>query len=153
MRAHHTKSKGDLGVLHAQVDLAEKGYGVLLPLTEHEAFDLVAYKEHTFYRVQVKYRRAVNGLLGVALKSNWSDRRGVHVIPVDKASIDVLCIYSPDTNACYYVDPSRLACAVYLRISDTKNRQRKRVLWARDFVEFPKSVRGISAGSAPPLVT
>ncbi|WP_180230119.1 hypothetical protein [Bacillus sp. AFS073361] len=32
---HHTKSKGDLGVLKAQVDLYEKGYMILLPHTEH----------------------------------------------------------------------------------------------------------------------
>ena len=46
MRQHHTKNKGDLGELYAQLDL--KGYGVLQPLTEHEAFDLVAYKDDRF---------------------------------------------------------------------------------------------------------
>ncbi len=32
---HHTKDKGDLGVLKAQLDLFEKGYTILLPYTEH----------------------------------------------------------------------------------------------------------------------
>ncbi len=58
MRLHDTKNKGDLGILHAQLDLAKKGFGILTPLTEHEAFDLVAYKDQRFYRVQVKYRAA-----------------------------------------------------------------------------------------------
>jgi hypothetical protein len=54
MRQHHTKSKGDLGVLKAQADLAEQGYMVLLPLTKHQAFDLVIYKDGLFKSVQVK---------------------------------------------------------------------------------------------------
>ncbi|HDR4901174.1 hypothetical protein OCF11_05865 [Bacillus cereus] len=32
---HHTKTKGDLAVLKAQVDLYEKGYMILTPQTEH----------------------------------------------------------------------------------------------------------------------
>ena len=55
MRIHRTKTKGDLGVLHAQLDLAEKGFGVLAPLTEHEAFDLVAYRGNRFLRIAVIY--------------------------------------------------------------------------------------------------
>lgn len=48
MRVHRTKNKGDLGVLAAQLDLARRGFDLLLPLTEHQAFDLVAYKDaHT----------------------------------------------------------------------------------------------------------
>ena len=69
MRPHHTKNKGDLGVLHAKVDLAEKGYRLLLPLSEHEPFDLVAYKDGTFLRVQVRYRTMVNGFICVEFKS------------------------------------------------------------------------------------
>ena len=32
---HHTKYKGDLGVLKAQVDLFEQGFTILSPMTEH----------------------------------------------------------------------------------------------------------------------
>jgi len=40
---HHTKDKGDLGVLKAQVDLFEQGFIVALPVTEHAPFDLIIY--------------------------------------------------------------------------------------------------------------
>jgi len=40
---HHTKDKGDLGVLKAQVDLFEHGFIVALPVTEHAPFDLIIY--------------------------------------------------------------------------------------------------------------
>jgi hypothetical protein len=32
---HHTKDKGDLGVLKAQIDLFEQGFVVAIPMTEH----------------------------------------------------------------------------------------------------------------------
>ena len=41
MFVHHTKEKGDLGVLKAQVDLNQQGYQILIPLTEHAPFDIV----------------------------------------------------------------------------------------------------------------
>jgi len=56
MASHHTKDKGDLGVLKAQIDLFEQGFTIFVPLTEHCPFDLVAYKDGEFRRVQVKYR-------------------------------------------------------------------------------------------------
>jgi len=48
MESHHTKDKGDLGVLKAQLDLFEQGFTIFVPLTEHCPFDLVAYKTGNF---------------------------------------------------------------------------------------------------------
>jgi hypothetical protein len=139
MRAHHTKNKGDLGLVQAQLDLVKKGYGVLLPITEHEAFDLVAYHRDRFIRVQVKYRRAVSGVIGVPVKSSWADRHGVHTIPMDKRAVDVVCVYCPDTDCCYYVDPRRFRVGVSLRISETRNGQAKGVWLAKDFLDLPEA--------------
>jgi hypothetical protein len=139
MRLHHTKNKGDLGVFAAKLDLTEKGFRLLLPLTEHEAFDLVAYRGDKFYRVQVKYRAAVNGVISVPFSSSWADRHGVHKLPMDKASVDVVCLYCPDTRRCYYIDPRRHGNTVQLRLVPTRNNQSKRVLLADDFTEFPEA--------------
>jgi hypothetical protein len=98
MRPHRTKNKGDLGVLHAQLDLAEKGFGVLAPLTEHEAFDLVAYRENRFLRVQVKYRAAVHGRIEIRFTTCWADRNGTHTTPIDRSVVDVICVFCPDTR-------------------------------------------------------
>ena len=108
MRQHHTKSKGDLGVLKAQADLAQQGYMVLLPLTEHQQFDLVVYKDSQFKRVQVKYRSAIGGKLHINFRSVWSDQHGIHTIPIDKTQVDLYCIYCPETDQCYYFNPSTL---------------------------------------------
>lgn len=137
MRTHHTKNKGDLGVLKAQADLAEQGYMVLLPLTEHHAFDLVIYKDSTFKRVQVKYRSAYQGRLEVHFRSTWSDQHGMHVAPVDKSEIDVYCVYCPDTNECYYFNPADFNRSICLRVGIPKNNQHNGINFAADYRRVP----------------
>ena len=58
---HHTKNKGDLGVLKAKCDLFEKGYLTLSPDSEHCPFDIVIWKNGVFKTVQVKYREVKKG--------------------------------------------------------------------------------------------
>jgi hypothetical protein len=68
-------------------------------------------------------------------------------VPIDRSAIDLLCIYCPETRACYYVDPKLIGNAVALRITAPRNRQQKRINWARDFVDIPPTVLGVPAGS------
>jgi hypothetical protein len=134
MRPHHTKDKGDIGVAHAIGDLADQGFVVLAALCEHAPFDLVAYRDSEFIRVQVKYRTlSPNGTLEVQFRSSWSDAKGTHVRPVDKDHIDVVCIYCPDTRECYYVDPKQHGKSVSLRVRPTRNGQQRNVLQASSF--------------------
>lgn len=137
MGAHHTKDKGDLGVAKAYADLVGQGWMVLFPATEHAPFDLVAYREGQFRRIQVKYRSGRTGTLHVQFTSGWSDRHGVHKTPVDKSAIDLICIYCPETDHCYYVDPKRHRQSVKLRISPSRNRQVSGVHEAFRFREVP----------------
>ena len=138
MALHHTKNKGDLGVLKAQLDLFEQGFTVCVPLTEHLPFDLVAYKEGEFRRVQVKYRAlASNGALDVKFSTCWADRNGTHTVPVDKNEVDLYCVYCPDTDECYYLNPCQFGSNVSLRVRAPKNCQAKRVNFAADFRRAP----------------
>jgi hypothetical protein len=89
---HHTKDKGDLGVAKVHADLVAKNMIVLFPMTEHAPFDLVAYADGHFNRLQVKYRSARGGAVTVKFRSMWADRRGSHSSPLDKAAIDTVCI-------------------------------------------------------------
>jgi len=136
--SHHTKSKGDLGVLKAQIDLFEQGFAICIPLTEHAPFDLVAYKEGKFRRVQVKYRTlGKNGVMQVKFASCWADRHGTHTVPIDKNEVDLYCIYCPDTDECYYLEPGKFASNVSLRVGTSKNNQVRRVNFAADFRRAP----------------
>ena len=135
---HHTKSKGDLGVLKAQLDLFEQGFTICLPRTEHSPFDLVAYRDGEFRRVQVKYRSlGKTGALQVKFTTCWTDKRGTHTTAVDKEEVDLYCVYCPDTDECYYLDPSEFGSSTSLRVGIPKNCQAKRVNFAADFRRAP----------------
>lgn len=140
MATHPTKEKGDLGVAKAHADLAGKGFTVLFPVTEHAPFDLVAYAGGEFHRLQVKYRSARGGSVKVQFRSMWADRHGTHTTPMDKDAIDIVCIYCPDTDQCYYVRPGSHGTSVTLRIVPSKNGQLTGVLDAESFRELPPTI-------------
>ena len=135
---HHTKHKGDLGVLKAQVDLFEQGYMILLPQTEHAPFDLCIYKEGVFKRVQVKYRNVDNrGSITIHFRSSWADRNGSHDKLVDKDEIDVYCIYCPQTDQCYYLDPKQFDKSATLRVETPRNNQKAGIHRLEDYRRVP----------------
>lgn len=139
---HPTKEKGDLGVAKVHADLVGMGFTVLFPATEHAPFDLVAYENGDFYRLQVKYRSASSGAVKVQFRSMWADRRGTHTTPMDKDAIDIVCIYCPETDQCYYVRPGAYGTSVTLRITPSGNGQQAGVLYADAFRELPRAVAG-----------
>ena len=138
MIRHHTKTKGDLGVLKAQVDLYEQGYLILQPVTEHAPFDLVAYREDVFKRIQVKYKSLdKTGALTVHFRSCWADKNGTHMQAINKNAIDFYCIYCPDTNECYYLDPKNFDKSVTLRVKTPKNNQSSNIRYCCDYRRVP----------------
>jgi hypothetical protein len=137
MAPHHTKDKGDLGTAKAHADLVSKGYTVLFPATEHAAFDLVGYRDARFVRVQVKYRSARTGSISVQFRSVWADRNGTHMNPSDKSEVDVVCIYCPETDECYYLRPADHRQSVSLRVTPSKNGQQRGVLPAEMYRDIP----------------
>ncbi len=135
---HHTKQKGDLGVLKAQLDLFEQGFIILNPMTEHAPFDLVAYRDKKFLRIQVKYKSVdKTGSITVHFRSCWADKNGTHMQPVDKREVDIYCIYCPDTDECYYFNPSEFKRSVTLRVEMPKNNQSKNIKLATDYKRVP----------------
>jgi hypothetical protein len=138
MEPHHTKTKGDLGVLKAQIDLFEQGFTIFVPLSEHCPFDLVAYKNGEFNRVQVKYRSMDRfGKILVKFSTCWADSSGTHTSPIDKNEVDLYCVYCPETDECYYLEPDRYGSNVSLRVETPKNGQTKNVNFASDYRGVP----------------
>jgi hypothetical protein len=135
---HHTKEKGDLGVLKAQLDLYEQGFVILTPMTEHAPFDLVAYRAGEFIRVQVKYKSVDKlGGMTVHFRSSWTDKAGTHTRQVNKEDVDLYCVYCPDTDNCYYLDPKEFNRSVTLRVEAPKNNQSKNIKLASDYRGVP----------------
>lgn len=140
MKKHHTKDKGDLGVLKAQVDLAEKGWLSLRPQTEHAPFDLVIYKDGIFKRVQVKYRSLdKNGKLEIKFLSYWSNKTGVHKSPVEISEIDIICVYCPELDDCCYISTSEVLdkMSLCLRVESPKNNKWKGVKLFSNYCQVP----------------
>ena len=138
MREHHTKTKGDLGVLKASADLCAKGYLVCMPLSEHTPFDLVVYKNGIFQRVQVKSRRIDHrGGFLIAFRNSYSTSKGVQTKNVDKSEIDLYCVYCIDNDACYYFNPHSFNKSVSFRVKTPKNNQSTGVHLADDYREVP----------------
>ncbi|MEL6675643.1 MAG: group I intron-associated PD-(D/E)XK endonuclease [Bacteroidota bacterium] len=138
MHSHHTKTLGDLGVLKAQVDLYEKGFWVSIPLTEHAPFDLIITKDGVSRTVQVKARSLnAKGTLEVPFRQSYSTKHGVQTTTWKKEEIDIVCIYCPDTNECYYFDPNLFNKTLSLRVEMPKNNQKRRINFAHDFREVP----------------
>jgi len=139
MKTHHTKNKGDLGVLKAQADLCAKGFLVCIPLSEHAPFDLVILKNGIFRKVQVKARTLTKGKLTVRFAHSYSDRLGVHTRKVDLSSFDLYCIYCLDNDVCYYFESSKFnkRSTLSLRVNASKNNQEQHISWADDYREVP----------------
>lgn len=135
---HHTKYKGDLGVLKVKVDLYLQGYLVLVPETEHAPFDLVIYKNRIFQTVQVKFRNLTrNGVLEIPFRSSYSTSKGVKTKSADKKLINVYAIYCPQTDGCYYFDPSKYNKSISLRVNTSLNNQAKGIHPATGFLKVP----------------
>ena len=134
---HHTKSKGDLAIFKSQLDLYEKGYTVLLPLTEHAPFDLVAYKDYQFLRIQVKHRHlSEKGTLYIKFSNSYSTKHGVQTKPIDKSQVDYYCVYCPETDLCYYIRPMDFEKSVTLRVTRAKNNQVNHVVLADNYLDI-----------------
>lgn len=135
---HHTKTLGDLGVLKAQLDLTQKGFIVSWPLSEHAAFDLVITNRNGSRTVRVKTRSlSKSGALEVRMLSVWKNSRGVVRKQVDRAMIDIYCVYCPEIDECYYVKHPPDVSTIKLRVRSPKNGQSKRVRLARDHRQVP----------------
>ncbi|MBL7750071.1 MAG: hypothetical protein JNN29_01740 [Chitinophagaceae bacterium] len=135
---HHTKNKGDLGVLKAKLDLFNQGYLILSPETEHAPFDLAIYKDGVFKTVQVKYRNLTKrGSLEVPFRSNYSSSRGVRSKKIDKSKVDVYAVYCPQTDCCYYFDPKSYNESITLRVSKSLNHQSVGIHQADEFRKVP----------------
>jgi len=132
---HHTKDKGDLGNLKAQVKFAEEGYKILEAKCEHLPFDFVVYKNGEFKRVQVKYRSKKKGSISVPFRTSWADKNGNHSKLLNRSEIDIFCIYCPDTDKCYFIDLKvNNKTEMRLRLDNPKsNINKDRIHWAKDY--------------------
>lgn len=134
---HHTKVKADIGLTKVISDLTLKGYVPCIPLSEHQAYDIVAIaKTGTAVRMQVKYASLKhNGTVEVRFRRSWADKNGTHIKHYGKDEFDYYAIYCPEKDIVLYV-ANNSACPKAIRFDKPTNNQIQNVKWAKDYLSL-----------------
>lgn len=124
------KRIGDISEAMVIARLLKDGDVVLKPFGDNERFDLVAYSNEEFIRIQVKTGRLKNGAVVFATCNHGRDFESKSY----KGDADMFMVYCPETDKVYAVpvdDCKETACS--LRVDAPKNKQIKKIRLAKDF--------------------
>lgn len=116
-------------------DIIRRGYRVALPFGEDWRCDIIVQKGGRLEKVQCKYTESKNGVISVICR-NCNHRS---VKKYSSGEVDWIACYDNTTDKCYYVPSSFLGdgrAQINLRLYPPKNNQRKRVLFASEFLKF-----------------
>lgn len=133
------KHKGNLAELKVAVDLLDRGCRISIPFGEDCDYDLIADKEGTLHRVQVKYTESDGRIILVRCRSHSLTKGKIRQTKHYTAeTIDWIAVYDRATNRCYYCSASELGsgrCELSLRLTAARNRQRSGIRKAEDYLE------------------
>jgi hypothetical protein len=144
------KTKGNLAELKVATDLVERGYCIAIPYGEDHDFDLILCREHKLERVQVKYSCSNGEVIPVKCYSHsLTNGRIRQTKRYTSTTIDWLAVYDATSDRCFYIPAADLGpgkSILHLRLTDTKNCQRRGIRFAEDYRD--PEVRQLS-GDAP----
>lgn len=134
------KKKGDLAELKIATDLLERGYGIAIPFGEDCDFDLIAYRTDELHRVQVKHATSDCNVLAVKCTSHsLTNGRVRQTKQYTARTIDWIAVWDATSRRCFYVPAVELGdgrSCIYLRLTPSRNNQRRRVNLAEDYERF-----------------
>jgi len=126
-----TYEKGAIGEHRVVADLINKGYRVHKPLIDSLPYDIVVSIKGFFYRVQVKYVRLRKGHIETSPRRvNTKNEKSRN------EEFDLLAIFCPDTDQCYYIWTSEFDTSIRLRTKPTKNNQKHGIRMADDYLNI-----------------
>lgn len=127
--------KGHLAVSKTELRALELGYIPSRP-TFDTRYDLILDDSKCLKRIQIKYAdgKMSNSDGSVRLKLEYKDRRS-NLYTYQKGEVDGLIVYLPKVNKLCFFPPEVFVGKKFLciRISASKNNQKKRVLFADKF--------------------
>ena len=119
----NTKQKGLVAEHQLKTYFLQEGYDILNPEGDYSPYDFVVYKNNEFMKIQSKYvSLSDNGTITVDFSEIRINDRVVHK-GVQLSEIDIIGVYCPDTNKCYFIRIKYLEKdkgSITLRISDQK---------------------------------
>lgn len=127
---HKTKDKGDLAKAAVIFRLAELGWVVGVPLTEHAKYDLFAEKDGIIHTVQVKYTSLKGERIQVRLDSSWADRNGNHRRRRLPQDYSLLAGYTPGVGVFFLTNEEigEIGGEITLRLAKPKNTKQCRLV-------------------------
>ena len=127
------------------VDLVSKGLVPCIPLSEHQAYDLLAVLQTgEIVKLQVKYATLKDGAIEVKFRTSWADRNGTHISRYSEDAFDYYAIYCPEKDTVIYV-PNSHDCPKVIRFDKPRNNQAKKVKWADDYCSINVSPQRLYA--------
>ena len=134
------KKKGNLAELKVAADLASRGCEISIPFGEDCSYDLVADFGGRFHRVQAKYTKSDGHVVIVGCRSHSLTNGKVRRTKIyTSAMVDWVAAYDQTSDCCYYVPSWMLGeqghPALHLRLTPTRNGQRARIRWAKDYLD------------------
>lgn len=141
---------GDRTQLAVMAALHGVGYGLYTPFGENTRCDLILESHAGLIRVQCKTGRLRNGTVRFAVCSTYDH----HPNPKIKyrgyvGEVDAFAVYCPETLRVYLIPMPDITTArqCWLRVEPTRNRQSRRVRWARDYEIGTVAIGGLRAPS------
>lgn len=120
-----TNHKGELAQSAVVFDLIKQGYaGICTPISWTAPYDLVVFIDDAFKRIQIKHVHEKEGRITVKTTRNIDARQGMRKVQsFTNNEFDILAIYCPDTDCCYYIRRDLFGDSVTLLLRKTKNNQ------------------------------
>lgn len=101
----NVNQKGTCALFEVMRDLHKLGYECFLPVHDYSAIDLIAFKNYTCYKLQIKYREEYRNKIEIPLSSVVNGKK----IPIDLNKIDGWAIYCPNINKVVYINKKEIS--------------------------------------------
>ena len=134
MDLRDTKKIGDYSELAVMAALIKAGYRIAIPFGENHRYDLIADRDGTLFRVQVKTGRLRGGVIKFNCYS-VNVRRAKPGLRTYVGEIEAFGVYCPELDEVYFIPANDVVdlkkpC---LRLNGTRNGQAKRLRWAAQY--------------------
>jgi hypothetical protein len=141
-----TDQKGAIAEQEIAVAALRLGIGVFKPVSEGERYDLIFDLRPRLIRVQCKWACHVGDVVSVPCYSNRRAREGLRRRLYSGDEIDAFAAYCADIDRCYFLPLDEIGPRqqIYLRLSPTRNNQRRGINMAADF-EFAATIGRLGA--------
>jgi PD-(D/E)XK endonuclease len=130
-----TDQKGVVAELAIARQAAELGIGVVWTAYTVERYDLIFDFRPRLVRVQCKWASRYDDVVIVRCYSNRRSRDGLLRRTYSANDVDAFAAYCAELDTCYFLPLETFGerNAIQLRLSATRNNQRRKINWAKDF--------------------